>query len=137
MARLLLPLCRITSLFLCFALLFDSIAFAAKPLNPAAVRQQLQSHGVGSVVRLARKDGGELKGWIVSINDEDCVLATGKQHTPVTVAYMDVTKVRGPGLSHGAKVGITVGVCVVATAAITGIILAAKFKSSFPKTIPI
>ena len=134
---LVLRLCRVTSLLLCFCMLLDSVALGAKPLDPASVRQQLQSHGVGSVVRLTRKGGDDLKGSIVSIGEDECVLATGKQHTPVTVAYTDVTKVRGPGLSHGARVGITVGVCVVAAVAITAAVLAAKFKSSFPKTIPI
>lgn len=126
---------RLISLLLCVCVLFNSTMFAAVPLDAATVKQQIQSHGVSSVVRLSRKDGGELKGRIVSIGEDSCVLQVKKQPAPVTVAFADVTKVKGPGLSTGAKVGIIAGVCVVAAVGIAAIIFDHNFK--FPKTIPI
>ena len=125
------------SILLCLCPLWTGTAWAAAPLDATTVKQQIQAHGAGKMIRLDRQDATEIKGALVSIGDESCVLQVRKQAALVTVSYAEVTKVRGPGLSHGAKVGIIVGVCVIAAVGIAAIVIDHKFNAGFPKTIPI
>ena len=134
MSLLASPRLRFLSLLLCLCVLFNSTAFAAAPLDPAGARQQLLTQGVSSTVRITRKDGHELKGQLLTVGDESCVLTVKK--APVTVAYADISKVRGPGLSRGVKIAIGVGVFVVAVG-ITAAIIGHEINTGFPKTIPI
>ena len=128
---------RIFVLLLCVCLAGDRVSFAFEPSDTATLKQQIASHGVGAVVRLSRKNGSEIKGKIVSIGDDACTLQVKKEPAPVNVLYADVNKVRGSGLSHGAKVGIIVGACVLAAVGIAAIVVTHKITTGFPKAIPI
>jgi hypothetical protein len=72
---------------------------------------------------------------IVSIGDDSVVLQQGSKLS-VTIAYSQMTAVKGPGLPTGAKVGIWVAVGVVAmTAIVIGVI--ASHRLSGLKAVPI
>jgi len=112
---------RQLALVLCLSLFGNSIGFAAeKHKNPPTIQEQLQQHGVGKQVRIVRTDGTQLKGSITTLNPADFQLAP-KKGAPVTVAYTDIKEVHGPGLSTGAKVGISV-LCVIGVVVIAGVI---------------
>ncbi len=126
---------RLLSPLLCVCLLWTSTAVAATPLDAATAKQQIGTHGVGKVIRLNRRDATEIKGAIVSLGEESCVLQVLKQPEPVTVSYAEVTKVRGPGMSHGLKVGLIVGASVVAAVAITAIVIYKHTGINFPPNL--
>ena len=91
------------------------------------LKAEVQKRGTGekSRVRVTLRTGTELKGHISKI--EDTFFEVTDESGKVTpVPYADAQKVRGPGLSKAAKVGIVVGVAV----AVTAIVIAAGLKSA-------
>ena len=62
-------------------------------------------------------DGTEIKGYISKIEENSFDVTDRKSGKVVAISYVDVDKVRGPGLSKAADivigVGIVVGVVVV------------------------
>lgn len=104
---------RFFVLLLSLCTFWSALAGGSTPLDSSTAKQEVQSHGVGNTVRLTRKDGTEVRGRIVSIEDDGCVLQVNKQLVRVTVLFDEMTTVRGPGISHGAKIGIIVGVVLV------------------------
>jgi hypothetical protein len=52
----------------------------------------------------------KLAGYIREVNDDSFVVASVKTGAATTVAYADVTRVKGHNLSTGAKVGIGIGI---------------------------
>lgn len=90
----------------------------AETPQAAKIKAQVQKRGAGekSRVRVTLANGTRLKGHISKI-EETSFEVTGKaasQSSPI--AYSEVQKIQGPGLSTGAKVGIGVGVAVVVVA---------------------
>ena len=81
------------------------------------VKQKLSTLGVGKDARIAVKlrNKALLGGYLESTGDESFVLANLKTGDSTTVAYADVTQVRGQNLSTGAKIaiGIAIGVGAV------------------------
>jgi hypothetical protein len=76
------------------------------------VKGQIQKRGTGekATVKVTLRNRTELKGYISQI-DADSFQVTGKKNGQVTtIAYTDVDKVRGPGLSKGAQIAIAVGI---------------------------
>ena len=131
-----LSLLRWTALVVSCSMLATSVAYAADvPLTPATAKQMLQAKGVGKMVKVKETDGTTMRAKIVSIGDDSAVLQDGTKPA-VTIPYSQVTAVKGPGLSTGAKIGIWVGVGAVATVAIVIGVIAAKGLSGL-KTVPI
>jgi hypothetical protein len=121
-----LGLRRSVALTLCFSLAAASVAYATDvPLTPATAKQMLQARGPGKMVKVKEADGTTVRAKIVSIGDDSVVLQDGSKPA-VTIAYSQLTAVKGPGLSTGAKVGIWVAVGVVATVAIVVAVIASK-----------
>jgi hypothetical protein len=105
---------------LCLCLLANSMACeAASPAGADQAKMQFEKHGIGSTVRVNETNGVHVKGRIISIGVDGAVIAP-KGSVDVLVPYVEVTSVKGPGLSTGAKVGIivVVGVAVVGIVAI-------------------
>lgn len=83
----------------------------------AQVKEKLSTFGVGNSARMAVKLRNKtvLAGYVESTAEESFVLTNLKTGDSTTVAYADVTQVRGQNLSTGAKIaiGIAIGVAAV------------------------
>lgn len=75
-------------------------------------------------VKIKLRDGTEVKGKIQQIAAEDFIVLNEKTGDEITIAYREVAKLRGRGLSTGAKTGIAVAVGAVAVVAIVAIMIA-------------
>lgn len=115
-------LATIITVVLLHTLLFVQPASASSKAEKDArlatqVKQKLSNLGVGKDARLAVKlrNKALLGGYIESTGDESFVLTNLKTGDSTTVAYTDVTQVRGQNLSTGAKIaiGIAIGVGAV------------------------
>jgi hypothetical protein len=75
-------------------------------------RAEVHKRGSGeqSQVKVSLRNKSEVKGYISHIDSDSFQVTDKKNGRVTTVAYADVDKVRGPGLSKGAKIGIGVGV---------------------------
>jgi hypothetical protein len=109
--------------------IFNSVAFAAQITEGTShivkVKDQVQKRGIGEKSRVKAKlaNGTEVKGYVSKIEETSFDVTEKTGHT-VTIAYADVQKIRGPGLSKGAKIGIGVGVAVGGLAIIVAILYA-------------
>lgn len=78
------------------------------------VRSGILKLGVGTDARVSVKlrDKVKLAGYISSANDDSFVITSVKTGAATTVAYPDVTQVKGNNLSTGASIaiGIAIGV---------------------------
>ncbi len=75
--------------------------------------------GIGSEARVAVKlrDGRKIAGYVKEAGEDSFVIADLKTSASATVAYPDVTQVKGHHLSKGAKIAIialSIGVGVLA-----------------------
>ena len=77
--------------------------------------------GKKSRVTVKLQNGSKLKGHITQAGENSFTLTDTKTGQTSTLAYSDVTKVRGPGISLGAKIAIVVGIAVVAFVLIVAI----------------
>jgi sRNA-binding regulator protein Hfq len=77
--------------------------------------------GKKSRVTVKLQNGSKLKGRITQAGADSFTLTDTKTGQTSTLAYSDVTKVRGPGISLGAKIAIVVGIAVVAFVLIVAI----------------
>jgi hypothetical protein len=84
------------------------------------VKEQVQKRGVGEKarVRATLVKGSDVKGYISKVDEASFAVTDKASGQTTTVSYADVQKLQGPGLSKGAKIGITaavvIGVLVVA-----------------------
>lgn len=117
------------SLLLVAALVFSSVASATQTaqtsqttegqtqqtVQDAKVRAEVQKRGVGEKARVRVKllDGAEVMGYINKIEEASFEVTDKKTAQTTTILYADVQKIRGPGLSKGAKIVIGVVVVVV------------------------
>jgi hypothetical protein len=127
-------LMKYVSVLVITLLFFKSVAFAAQMAQGTSqvvkVKDQVQKRGIGekSGVKAKLVNGTEVKGYVSKI-EETTFDVTNKTGQTTTIAYAEVQKVQGPGLSKGAKIGIGVGV-VVGGVAIVFAILFAHFKNT-------
>lgn len=123
---------RLTVLLFCLFFSTREAAFAALAVEPSpaatAVHQKITRRGVGHVVKLVRTDGSEVTGRISTIGDTAVDLQQKGSAQIVTVNYTDIAKVKGPGLSTGAKVGIGVGVGLLLAVGIAAIVINHEIK---------
>jgi hypothetical protein len=95
----------------------QSSAPPAEPSIPAAaIRTEVRRRGVGekSRVKVSLRDASEVKAYISKIDDSAFEVTDKKSGISKFIAYGDVRKVQGPGLSSGVKIGIVVGVVALA-----------------------
>ena len=83
------------------------------------IKKQVEQRGTGEKVKVTLENKTELKGYISQIDADSFQITDKKSGRATTIAYQEVEKIRKPGLSAGAKVGI-----VAVTAAAVGIALA-------------
>ena len=108
------------------------------PVPRAVLAQQLTDPGVVKIktdiarrlrdektnVTVRLRNGSEVKGRITEAAENVFRLKEKKTGAPRDINYADVTKVRGQGLSKGAKFGILTG--VLAGAVIIGALISLK-----------
>jgi hypothetical protein len=80
----------------------------------AKVKTDVQRRGAGesSRVRVTLRNQSEVKGYISQIDAETFQVTDRKSGHVTTIAYHDVTRIRGAGMSTGAKIGIATGIGV-------------------------
>jgi hypothetical protein len=86
-------------------------------------------------VKIKSRDGVELKGRLTQAGTDEFSFTDEKSGRQMTMAYTDVARVNGRGLSSGAKIGI-IGAIVVGVAAIV-LIKAARDFDPFRNGIPL
>jgi len=81
------------------------------------VRSGILKLGVGPDARVALKlrNNAKLAGYISSANDDSFVVTNLKTGNSATVAYHDITQVKGNNLSTGASIAIGIAIGVGAT----------------------
>ena len=87
----------------------------------AKTRAKVQKRGTGekSQVKVKLVNGGEVKGYVSKIEESSFIVTDKKTGQTTAVAYADVQKIQGAGLSKGAKIAlVAVGVAVVVLVAI-------------------
>jgi hypothetical protein len=100
----------------------DSVA-SAPPLTAESARAAVEARGEGKGIRVQEVDGTSVRGTIQWIGEESFMVQDGSK-PPVEVPFSKVTKVQGPGLSKGAKIGIWVGVGVVVVVLVAAVVIA-------------
>lgn len=127
-----------SSLFL-VALLIWNVAIFADPTSAALERPQAQSQtepqtakvesevrergtGERSRVRVTRKSGAQVSGYISKIDEASFVVTDKKTGQSTEIAYGDVRQIGRAGLSKGSKVATVVVVGVAVAAIIFGAI---------------
>ena len=86
------------------------------------ISRRLRDEKTNVTVRL--RTGSELKGRITQAAENMFTLREKNSGTQRHISYADVTKVRGQGLSKGAKFGILTG--IIAGAVIIGALISVK-----------
>ncbi len=117
--RLTERLVQITALLLVITFSTERIALAASTPDAASAKQQVASRGLGKGVKIREADGTSLRGKIVSLGEDSFGLQVGSKPA-IDVPYAAVTEVQGPGLSRGARIGLWVGVGVLALVIVAG-----------------
>jgi hypothetical protein len=129
-------LARLCSLLLIVDLLLLQMPLGAQPpMDAASVKAAVEARGVGGGVKVVEVDKTRITGIIASIGEQSFVLKQTNGQPPADIAFAQVRDVRNnSGMSRGAKIGLWVGI-TAAAAGITAVILVAKFRSGFPKTV--
>ena len=135
---------KTVSLLLATLLVYNPVVLAAQAVpisgttpvltretpKAAKIKAEVQKRGVGekSRVRVELMNGVEEKAYISKIEESSFTVTDNKTGQTTTISYADVQKIRGPGLSKGAKIAIGVGVGVAVVVAVLGAIFAATIK---------
>jgi sRNA-binding regulator protein Hfq len=87
-----------------------SQAQTSRALQAAKAKESVQKRGEKSRVKVTLTNGTVVEGNISKIEDNSFEVTYKKTGQATTIAYADVQKLGGPGLSTGEKVAIGVGV---------------------------
>lgn len=103
----------------------------------AKIKAAISKRVVGDKTRVELKlrSGVESKGRINQAGSNDFTFTDDKGGQQMTFAYADVERVKGRGLSSGAKIGIIAG--IVAGAAVVVVIVAGRNFDPFKNGIPV
>ncbi len=128
---------KILSALLVALLVFSSLGFADQPASAAESQQgqaaetpqvgkikaQVRKRGEGekSKVRVTLMNGTAVNGYISKIGESSFEVDGNKSGQATDIAFTDVQKVEGPGLSKGAKIGIGVAIGVVVVVVILAV----------------
>ena len=87
--------------------------------SAAKVKQKISELGTGKNARVEvqLKDGTKLKGYVSEIKDDSFVVIGSESGAVTPIAYSQVKRLKGRGLSTGAKIlvwlGVTAGVLLL------------------------
>jgi hypothetical protein len=101
-------------------------------LRAARVKQEITRRGTGEKagVKVKLLNGTELKGYISQAGSDNFLLAQGNGEG-TTIAYSEISEVKGKGMSRASKIGIVVGV-VAAGIAVAAAVGASNADFEFP-----
>jgi len=109
-----------SALLLVAVLVFNSLAAPEttqrqEASQPARVKAEVQKRGIGekSRVRVRLQNNADIQGYISKTEENSFEVTDRNTGRPTTIAYADVEKVQGAGLSKGAKIGIIAGAAVL------------------------
>ena len=101
---------------------------AARQESPEArqsekVKAEVARRGTGKKARVTvgLRDRSLVKGYISSAGEDDFVVADPKTGRETKIAYGEVSRVSGRGMSKGAKIGLIVGIGAGVTALAFGL----------------
>jgi hypothetical protein len=80
-------------------------------------------------VKVTLVKGGDVKGYINEVDEASFAVTDKASGQIVAISYADVRNVQGPGLSRGAKIGITAAI-VVGVLVVAVVIINAKFNKA-------
>jgi hypothetical protein len=121
---------RVIALVVCFLVTISAIAgdtaAVSNQTEVAKIKSEIAKRGTGEKarVKITTRDNKSVRGYLTEIGDSSFVLVSKDSNAPRTLAYSDVTKVSGPGLSTRTKVGIGVGAFAVGVGITATVILA-------------
>jgi len=109
-----------SALLMVAVLVFNSLAAPEttqrqEASQPARVKAEVQKRGIGekSRVRVRLQNNADIQGYISKTEENSFEVTDRNTGRPTTIAYADVEKVQGAGLSKGAKIGIIAGAAVL------------------------
>ena len=116
------------TLLLVAVLVFNSVAVpqatqTQEASQAAKVKTEVQKRSTDekSRVKVRLRNKAEVKGYISKIEDASFDVTDKKTGRATTIPYMEVEKIRGSGLSKGAKIGIIAGAAVVTVAVVIAV----------------
>jgi hypothetical protein len=115
-------LVRCTAMLLIAILLGNNFSFAAKPVDPARIKEKVLARGVGQGVRVTTADKTETKGVIVNIGDQAFTVKPKGAAEAQEFQYAQVTGIHKDKMGTGTKVIIVVAIAAVAIG-ITAIVI--------------
>lgn len=115
-------LLRNVTLFAVATLLINSPAVAVGKHEPGVMKAKIVARGEGQDVRVTLADHTQVKGFIVSIHDENFVVKEKGPGEPRTIDYAQVTGVHRAHMPTGAKIGIGVGIGFLALLGVSAIV---------------
>lgn len=105
----------------------DALPTTASNTQAEKVKTEVERRGAGekSRVKVRLRDKTEVKGFISQIDASSFQVTEEKTGKVITLAYTDVEKVGGRGISRNTKTVIIIGVGIAAAGIILGILTAA------------
>lgn len=121
---------KVIVLVVCFLFTISAIAgdtaAVSNQTDVAKIKSEIARRGTGDKarVKITTRDNKHVTGYVREIGDSSFVLVSKDSTDPRTLAYSDVVRVSGPGLSTRTKVGIGVGAFAVGVGITAAVILA-------------
>ena len=121
---------KVVVLAACFLFTISAIAgdtaAVSNQTDAAKIKSEIAKRGTGEKarVKITTRDNKNVTGYVREIGDTSFVLVTKDSTDPRTLAYSEVAKVRGPGLSTRTKVGIGVGAFAAGVGITAAVVLA-------------
>jgi len=119
---------KYSTLLLVVVLVLNSVAVpqttqTQEASQAAKVKTGVQQRGIGekSRVKVRLRNKAEVKGYISKIEDASFDVSDKNTGQATMIPYAGVEKVRGSGLSKGAKIGIIVVAAVVVVAVVIAV----------------
>ena len=93
---------------------FSQATVDASAMDTVTLHKKLTKRGIGKAVKVTQVSGEEIKGTLVSIDADSFQVKPNNAGQPTRISNTQVQKIDNVGLSRGAKIGITVGITMVA-----------------------
>ena len=120
---------KLMSLIVCFAISATALGADQSTMQApdvARIKAEIVKHGSGEKARvlITTRDKRQLRGYIKEADESSFVIVPKGALQAETLSYADVLKVKGPGMSTGAKVGIGLAAFAAGVGIFAGVVLA-------------
>ena len=101
----------------------DARQEGAEARQSEKVKESVAKRGTGQKARVTveLRDRSKVRGYISSAGEDDFVVTDQKTGQETRVAYGEVSRLSGRGMSKGAKIGLIIGIGVGVTALAFGL----------------